>query len=162
MLTEEGTRIFAAMSTSLDYLSREIQGIRNQGCSGRLTVYCRPSFSRSYLSPAVGSFLEQYPLIDLAIKTGNEKLDLHRMDADLAVSFDDAGPERFHQEHLMDEYIIPVCSPEYAEKFRLTERPENLQHCRLLDGRQAWSMGSGNASSSCGGRCLRGYHSSPQ
>lgn len=66
------------------------------------------------------------------------------MDADLAVSFDDAGPERFHQEHLMNEYIIPVCSPDYAEKFRLTDRPENLQHCRLLHDRQAWSMDSGN------------------
>jgi len=144
VLTEEGARIFAAVSTSLDYLNREIQGIRNQGCSGMLTVYCRPSIARAWLSPAVASFLEQYPLIDLVINTGNEKIDLHKMGADLAVSFDDAGPERFHQEHLMDEYIIPVCSPHYAEKFRLSERPENLQRCRLLHDRQAWSMDSGD------------------
>jgi len=144
VLTEEGARIFAAMSTSLDYLNREIQGIRNQGCSGRLTVYCRPSIARAWLSPAVKSFLEQYPLIDLVIKTGNEKIDLHKMGADLAVSFDDAGSERFHQEPLMDEYIIPVCSPDYAETFRLTDRPENLRHCRLLHDHQAWSMDSGD------------------
>lgn len=143
LLTEEGERIFAAMSTSLEYLNREIQGIRNQGCSGRLTVYSRPSIAHSWLMPALASFLAQYPLIDLVINTGNDSIDLHKMGADLAVSFDAAGPDRFHQEHLMDEYIIPVCSPDYAERFRLTDRPENLPDCRLLHDRQAWGLDSG-------------------
>lgn len=36
LLTEEGERIYTAMSTSMDYLNREIQSIRNQGCSGMI------------------------------------------------------------------------------------------------------------------------------
>lgn len=143
LLTEEGERIYTAMSTSLDYLNREIQSIRNQGCSGMLTVYCRPSVAHSWLTPSVASFLEQYPLIDLVINTGNEAIDLHKMGADLAVSFDAAGPGRFHQEHLMDEYIIPVCSPRYAERFSLTGCPEKLADCRLLHDRQAWGVDTG-------------------
>lgn len=43
----------------------------------------------------------------------------------------------------MDEYIIPVCSPEYAEKFTLMNTVENLQHCTLLHDCQAWSNGMG-------------------
>jgi len=143
-LTAEGERIFAAMSASLDYLNKELQGIKNEGCSGRLTVYCRPSFAQSWLSPAIASFFEAYPLIDLVIFTGNEDIDLHRMGVDLSVSFDDASHDRFHQEHLMDESIIPVCSPEYARRWQLAGQPENLASCRLLHDRKAWSTNSGD------------------
>lgn len=142
LLTEEGERIFNAMSTSLDYLNREIQGIRNQGSSGRLTVYSRPSFAHAWLAPAVASFLEQNPAIDLVINTGNEPVDLHKMGADLAICFDADVPDRFHLDPLMDEHIIPVCSPRYAAQFRLTDCPENLRSCRLLHDRQAWSIDS--------------------
>lgn len=143
LLTEEGERIFNAMSTSLDYLNREIQGIRNQGSSGRLTVYSRPSFAHAWLAPTVASFLEQNPAIDLVINTGNEPVDLHKMGADLAICFDADVPDRFHLDPLMDEHIIPVCSPRYAAQFRLTDCPENLRSCRLLHDRQAWSIDSG-------------------
>jgi len=143
-LTAEGERIFAAMSMSLDYLNKALQGIKNEGHSGRLTVYCRPSFAHAWLSPAVASFLEAYPLIDLVIYTGNNDIDLHRMGVDLSVSFDDASQGQFYQEHLMDESIIPVCSPEYARRWQLVGRAENLVSCRLLHDRKAWSTDSGD------------------
>lgn len=143
ILTEEGERIFAAMSTSLDYLNREIESIRNQGCSGRLTVYCRSSIAHSWLTPALSSFLDQYPLIDLVVKTGNESIDLHKMGADLAVSFGSEISDKFHQEYLKDEYIIPVCSPLYAKKYELYNHPENLSECRLLHDCQPWGVDSG-------------------
>ncbi|MGK3115262.1 DNA-binding transcriptional regulator DsdC [Candidatus Pantoea formicae] len=142
-LTLEGERIYAAMNTSLNFLNQEVQSIKNQGFSGRLTVYCRPSFAQSWLSPGVASFLEAYPQIDLVILTGNEEIDLHRMGVDLSISFDDAVAGSFHQEHLMDETIVPVCSPEYAQRFELIDQPHNLSSCRLLHDRKAWSMNSG-------------------
>lgn len=143
-LTAEGERIFAAMSTSLDYLNQELQGIKNEGCAGRLTVYCRPSIAQSWLSPAIATFLEAYPLIDLVIFTGNEDIDLHRMGVDLSISFDNAAPGRFHQEYLMDESIVPVCSPEYIRRWQLTGQPENLSTCRLLHDKKAWGADSGD------------------
>ena len=142
-LTQEGERLFAAMNTSLNFLNHEVQSIKNQGLAGRLTLYCRPSFAQAWLSPAVASFLEAYPQIDLVILTGNEAIDLHQMGVDLSISFDDAPAGRFHQEHLMDERIVPVCSPEYARRFQLINQPANLSSCRLLHDRKAWSMDSG-------------------
>ncbi len=46
-------------------------------------------------------------------------------------------------QYLMDESIIPVCSPEYARQFELVNFPGNLSHCTLLHDRQAWSYDSG-------------------
>ena len=43
----------------------------------------------------------------------------------------------------MDEHIIPVCSPEYAAKFNLMGKLDNLTHCTLLHDCQAWSNGTG-------------------
>ncbi|MDZ7278530.1 DNA-binding transcriptional regulator DsdC [Pantoea eucrina] len=142
-LTEEGERIFTAMSATVDYLNREIQSIRNQGCSGQLTVYCRPSFAHAWLVPALPSFFAQFPLIDVIVKTGNEQIELHKLGADLAISFDATDSDRYHQEHLLEESIFPVCSPLYARRLMLDDRPENLAGCRLLHDRQAWGPGEG-------------------
>lgn len=143
-LTREGERMYAAMSSSLEFLNREVQSIKNQEFAGRLAVYCRPSFAQSWLTPKIADFLDKYPLIELVIYTGNEAIDLQKMGADLAISFDAAKPERFHQEYLMDESIVPVCSPRYAERYSLYRQPENLANCRLLHDRQAWSTHSGD------------------
>lgn len=43
----------------------------------------------------------------------------------------------------MDEAILPVCSPDYAQRFDLMGSLVNLSHCTLLHDRQAWSNDSG-------------------
>lgn len=143
-LTTEGERIFSAISTSLDFLDQELQSIKNQGCSGRLSVYCRPSFAQSWLTPAIASFLHDYPQIDLAIFTGNDEIDLPRLGVDLSINFDDTPAYGLAHEPLMNESIVPVCSREYGERFQLINQPNNLSQCRLLHDRKAWSKDSGS------------------
>ena len=40
----------------------------------------------------------------------------------------------------MDEYMVPVCSPQYASDHGLMGEVRNLQQCRLLHDRQAWGL----------------------
>lgn len=42
----------------------------------------------------------------------------------------------------MNESMVPVCSPEYAERHDLVGKPFNLRQCTLLHDRQAWSYDS--------------------
>lgn len=142
-LTHEGKRVFWALKSSLDTLNQEILDIKNQELSGSLTVYCRPSIAQCWLVPSLGDFSQRYPAISLTILTGNDNLNLQRAGIDLAISFDDAPSSQLSHQFLMDEAILPVCSPQYAQRFELQSRPSHLLHCTLLHDRQAWSNDSG-------------------
>ncbi|ELG9600425.1 TPA: DNA-binding transcriptional regulator DsdC [Salmonella enterica subsp. enterica serovar Enteritidis] len=138
-LTHEGKRVFWALKSSLDTLNH----IKNQELSGTLTVYSRPSIAQCWLVPALGDFTRRYPSISLTMLTGNDNVNLQRAGIDLAIYFDDAPSAQLTHHFLMDEAILPVCSPDYARRFALQDNLNNLRHCTLLHDRQAWSNDSG-------------------
>lgn len=137
-LTAEGQRVFWALKSSLEYLNQEIFEIKNQELNGSLTVYSRPSIAQCWLVPKLATFSELYPSITLNILTGNENVNFRGYGIDLAIYFDDKTPEKLSCQHLMNESIVPVCSPEYAKKFDLGGHPGNLKLCTLLHDKQAW------------------------
>ncbi|MCF7718400.1 DNA-binding transcriptional regulator DsdC [Aeromonas jandaei] len=142
VLTAEGQRVFWALKSSLEFINQEILEIRNQELSGTLTIYSRPSIAQCWLVPRLADFSRLHPQIELNIVTGNENINLHGYGIDLTLYFDEKVPERLAIHYLMDEYIVPVCSPEYAMQHNLLENPSNLQNCRLLHDRQAWGYDS--------------------
>lgn len=142
-LTPEGNRVFWALQSSLDHLNTEIKAIQNQALAGSLTIYARPSIAQCWLVPKLCDFIQHYPFIQLSILTGNENINFQRTGVDLALYFDNQPSFQLNYQYLMDEYIIPVCSPEYAEKFTLMNTVENLKNCTLLHDCQAWSNGTG-------------------
>ena len=142
-LTNEGKRVFLALQFSLDYLNTEIKAIQNQALAGSLTIYARPSIAQCWLVPKLSSFTECYPFIQLSILTGNENVNFQRTGIDLAIYFDNQPSFQLDYQYLMDEHIIPVCSPEYAAKFNLMGNLDNLMHCTLLHDCQGWSNGTG-------------------
>lgn len=142
-LTPEGNRVFWALQSSLDHLNTEIKAIQNQALAGSLTIYARPSIAQCWLVPKLSDFIQRYLFIQLSILTGNENINFQRTGVDLALYFDNQPSFQLNYQYLMDEYIIPVCSPEYAEKFNLMNTVENLKHCTLLHDCQAWSNGTG-------------------
>ncbi|WP_252387427.1 LysR substrate-binding domain-containing protein, partial [Escherichia coli] len=87
--------------------------------------------------PALGDFTRRYPSISLTVLTGNDNVNLQRAGIDLAIYFDDAPSAQLAHHFLMDEEILPVCSPEYAQRHDLTNTVINLRHCTLLHDRQA-------------------------
>ncbi len=90
-----------------------------------------------------GDFSRRYPAISLTVLTGNDNVNLQRAGIDLAIYFDDAPSSQLSHHFLMDEAIVPVCTPYYARQLQLTSNPASLRHCTLLHDRRAWSNDSG-------------------
>ena len=127
-LTHEGKRVYWALKSSLDTLNQEILDIKNQELSGTLTLYSRPSIAQCWLVPALGDFTRRYPSISLTVLTGNDNVNLQRAGIDLAIYFDDAPSAQLTHHFLMDEEILPVCSPEYAQRHALTNSGTDEWH----------------------------------
>lgn len=152
VLTADGQRVFWALKSSLEFINQEILEIKNQELSGTLTIYSRPSIAQCWLVPRLADFSRLHPQIELNIITGNENINLHGYGIDLTLYFDEKSPERLAIHPLMDEYMLPVCSPEYAEQHGLVGNPANLSLCRLLHDRQAWGFDSDTDEWSCWAR----------
>jgi LysR family D-serine deaminase transcriptional activator len=74
--------------------------------------------------------------------TGNENIKLQGDGIDAAIYFDADQPKHLKCESLFSETIIPVCTPEYADKLNLRESVEQLRHATLLHDNQAWDYDS--------------------
>lgn len=141
-LTHDGENLYTVVKNSLHILNQEILEIKNQEISGTLTIYCRPSFAQGWLIPKISQFVCRYPYISLNILSGNEIINFSRHRIDLAIYYDDITYDELVCEHLFNETIIPVCSPDYAKQKNLTNKVENLDKCLLLHDNQAWGYDS--------------------
>lgn len=142
ILSEEGQRIYESVSRALDALNQDVFDVQNGDVSGLLTVYCRPSFAQCWLVPNIRRFQKLYPSIELKLLTGNENIKLQGDGIDAAIYFDAERPKHLECESLFSETIIPVCTPEYADKLNLRESVEQLRHATLLHDNQAWDYDS--------------------
>ncbi|MGU0057191.1 DNA-binding transcriptional regulator DsdC [Enterobacter hormaechei] len=141
-LTQEGKRVYWTLESSLDTLNQEILTLKTGAV--RYANGVLPALDRPVLAGAdAGNFTRRYPSISLTILTGNDYVNMQRIGIDLALYFDDTPPNHLSHHFLMDEEILPVCSPAYAREHELLKNPHNLSHCTLLHDRQAWSNDSG-------------------
>ncbi|TCB69078.1 DNA-binding transcriptional regulator DsdC [Acinetobacter sp. ANC 4178] len=143
VLSHAGHRLLAALQLSFDHLNTEIKAIQNQALAGSLTIYARPSITQCWLIPKLQDFIQQYPLIELSILTGNEMVNFQRTGIDLALYFGHQSSQHLNYDYLMDEHIVPVCSSEYAKKMNLIGYAQHLKDCTLLHDSQAWHNGTG-------------------
>lgn len=141
-LTQNGKNLFNILKKSLAILNREIFEIKSQELIGQLTIYSRPSFAKEWLVPKISEFNKKHPYITLNILTGNGVVNFNRHCVDLAIYYDDLQHEDLDVYHIMNETIMPICSPTYAEHYQLNECVENLKHCLILHDNQAWRYDS--------------------
>lgn len=97
-----------------------------------------PSFALRWLVPRLGRLHTQHPNIKLHVIGEYGYFDPVHRDFDLAVEFLQAPMQGLHSEFLMDEYLAPVCSPEYLTKNNFLKTPADLARCTLLHDGDAW------------------------
>jgi len=134
-LTPEGERMQWALGRSFDTLNQEILDIKNRELTGNLTIYSHPSIVQCLLIPRIGDFIAQHPTIHLSIVTGQEIISLANRGVDLAMYFGKLPSGKQIDEAFMQESIVPICTPQYANAHNLDGAPENLAHCTLLHDR---------------------------
>lgn len=136
-LTVEGQR-FASV---VDYALRDIEAVaRSLAAHSATEIRLRagPSFALRWLVPRLGDFYAKHPNVKLAVAAAYGYIDPARREFDVAIEATKGKIASLHSTLLMEDYLVPVCGPEYLAKHRFLKHPGDLARCTLLHDGDAW------------------------
>ncbi|WP_158940267.1 LysR family transcriptional regulator [Burkholderia sp. S171] len=128
-LTDEGRRFYEQIVPLLSGLE-EAASSASQGATavrGRLRVNIDPFFSRLFLGPRLGAFVEKYPELQLDLITRDQLGDMVADGFDLAVRFGQPRESTLVARKLLDTRVITVASPGYIKKHGRPLAPADLE-----------------------------------
>ncbi|MGF1703490.1 LysR substrate-binding domain-containing protein [Photobacterium makurazakiensis] len=114
-LTVEGERLLQALNQSFDLIYSEIDDIKFKELSGELYIGLAPTFAQSWLLKRLPEFQAMYPNLKIKLRVKASPLNFQHEPVDLAIYYSEGHHAEFFSQKLFDEYITPVCSPDYFE-----------------------------------------------
>jgi LysR family transcriptional regulator, D-serine deaminase activator len=131
-LTPEGERLYRQVSRHFGSVCHEIDDIRHQALRGTLEIGSTPTFAQHWLVPRLRRFYDSHPELSLQLRSKGSRVDFALHPADVWIDYGDGHYPGLESQLLLDEVLMPVCSPAYAEAMRLQDAPARLADCLLL------------------------------
>lgn len=131
-LTPDGQRLFDAVTRGLDEIAACVRELRVAPDMPQITVAASVAFAYYWLMPRLERFSERHPEVDLRVLATDQKVDLGRQDADIAVLYGDGGWDGVEAYRLFGERVYPVCSPAYLNNHPELRRPADFLDQTLL------------------------------
>ena len=142
-VTEEGLELLPAVRAGLEKLEAALQQIKHHRRAGPLQITLLSSFLQIWLLPRIRSFRRKYPNIELRFHTSREMVDFSRSAHHVAIRFGRGDYPNLHSEKILDDWLVPVASPDLIKQHGMIERGANLSKYPLLEsGDEPWSVWS--------------------
>lgn len=139
VLTLDGDRLFATTTQAFGALRNATAAIARQRHLRSLTIRVSPTFGVRWLGPRIADFAEANPDWNIRIDATPDfsAFDTEAVDFDLRYGFGDWPG--LTVEPLMNDIVLPVCSPEVRDRLRaLSPDPVvQLSQARLIDSVKA-------------------------
>jgi LysR family transcriptional regulator, glycine cleavage system transcriptional activator len=142
-ITDEGAELLPAVRDGLERLESAMQQIKQHRRSGPLQITLVASFLQMWLLPRVRTFRRKFPEVDLRFHTSRELVDFSRTSIHVAIRFGRGDYPNLHTEKLLDDWLVPVASPELIKQYGSIERGTDLKEFPLLESDdEPWSVWS--------------------
>lgn len=126
--TAEGARLAEGLSTAFNLIRGAVEQVR----PGPLTLSCSQSIMMYWLLPRLAGFQEANPDVSLQFDMTHGALDFARDNVGVAIRLSTFEPPRDAiVRDVADEWIGPVCSPDYLRTSRL-KRFADMGRARLM------------------------------
>ncbi len=133
LLTENGHLLVPVVRDFIRRLTatlEEITQVEENPAALRVTLL--QSFAFKWLVPRLGHFNHEYPDVNVWISTSDELVDFDSKNADVGIRLGYGNWNNLYEELLLQEYVIPVCSPQFLAEYGTPEQPVELLDLPLL------------------------------
>lgn len=141
-LTPQGEDYFATVRTAFRMVREASAHIVARSRIAALTISCTPAFAVQWLVPRLAGFEAHHPGIDIRVSATNRMADFAREGIDLAVRHGFGRYDGLISERLVDDDLVPVCSPSLQGSREPISTPNDLQNFALLhdEHRHDWRL----------------------
>ena len=116
-LTDPGAAYAVAVGEALKAVADATARLPGRRAQGRLSISSAPGFAARWLLPRLSRFTERYPETGVDIETSLKAVDLPMEGIDAAIRLAPASRAMPSWTRLLDESLVPVCSPSLLEKY---------------------------------------------
>jgi LysR family glycine cleavage system transcriptional activator len=139
-LTEEGESLLPYVRRGLDELELGFRAVKSAR-GHALVISLLGSFLQRWFLPRLPAFRDTHPSIDLQIRASIEPVDFARDDAHVAIRFGRGAWPGVHAERLMDEWLVPVCTPKLFRRYGPLGGPGDTGNYPLLhSSSEPWNI----------------------
>ncbi len=114
VLTAEGEQYLAVISYHLDAIGDATEMITGSRTVKIVRLRAHTTFSMKWLIPRLGGFHEENNDTEIRLTTSNEIVDFERENIDGAIRLGDGSWQGLEVERLLDNVLVPLCSPEFV------------------------------------------------
>jgi len=139
---------FEAIGSAVDVLNRY-----REAPAGRIRINVLEHAATMLLAPALPSFIERYPHIEIDVVVSNDMIDVVEAGADAGIRYGGTVPEDMVAQRLSpDMRWVTTSAPAYFERFGTPDHPNDLLSHNCLrfrlgdDSRYAWEFDRGEES----------------
>ena len=141
-LSAEGALLLPGVRRGLGELQQAVQQLRQDRSGGALNISTVASFLEKWLLPRLPQFHDRHPNIDLSIHTSRAAVDFSEGNFHAAVRMSTAPTPGVYNEKLLDEWFLPVCSPELLARLGPLRTSADLKRYPLLrSADESWTCG---------------------
>jgi LysR family glycine cleavage system transcriptional activator len=131
-LTETGRKLLPGVQRGLAELRRAMQTVSQDRSEGVLNLSMMPTFLQKWLMPRLTEFYDVQPQIDLRINADNTQVNFESSDFHAAIRFGTGTWKGVRAGKMLDDWILPVCSPRLLREIGPLKSTEELQQHDLL------------------------------
>ncbi len=133
-LTEAGQALLPGVKRGLAELIQAVNSLEEDRVGGVLNVSILPSFLQKWLTPRLADFYSTHQNIDLRINADSAMVSFTETDFHAAIRFGRGQWPDLEASKLLDDWALPVCSPEMLARIGSIESAEELTRHHLLHG----------------------------
>ncbi len=140
-LSTEGELLLPGVRRGLGTLQQSMRQLRQDRLSGALSISTIASFLQKWLLPRLPQFHDRHPEIELSIHTSRTPVDFASSDFHAALRMSTGPSAGLYNEKLMDEWFLPVCTPELLAKHGPLRDAADLKRFPLLHSSdEEWTL----------------------
>jgi LysR family transcriptional regulator, glycine cleavage system transcriptional activator len=132
MLTDAGRQLYPGVHGAFEGLRSAVARLTARDTGRVLVISAGPGFTAKWLAPRLYRFVEAHPEIDARVSASAVPVDFEADDIDIAIRVSLGDHPGLHVERLMEERMLPLCSPRLLEGPNALTSPEGLAHTTLI------------------------------
>lgn len=128
----DARQVETVLTSGFSAIAGGLEQLKASKSRNQLSVTLPASFAENWLTPSISEFYRRHEEVDLRLDASNRDVDLLAEGFDFAIRYGKPPPDYLEGTVLFGDWVLPVCSPEFAERYAITPELRTLEDIPIV------------------------------